>query len=181
MMEAIRGLPAGGLDQRNQAGPLYFRGRPGRGHPGQGWTIDPEDCYITLDFSESDDTVPGGLNMSRATVMAAGITGVLNNLDPTLPQNGGAFSRIRIVMREGSVVGPAAHPTCASMATTTVADRVINVVQSCFAQIGREIGMAEGSLGMPASSAVISGVGPAAQGGPLYQSTDHRRHGRSGH
>jgi N-methylhydantoinase B len=98
--------------------------------------------------------------MSRATVMAAGITGILNNLDPTLPNNGGAFERIRFIMREGCVVGPAQHPHCASMATTTVADRVVNVVQSCFAQLGEKMGMAEGALGMPASSAVISGTDP---------------------
>ncbi len=120
--------------------------------------VDPADGYITLDFSESDPCVPGGLNMSEATVRAAGAAGVLNNLDPTIPHNDGAFGRIRFVMSENSVVGSAKHPICASMATTNVADRVVNTVQSCFAQLGEEMGMAEGGLGMPAASSVISGV-----------------------
>ena len=52
------------------------------------------------------------------------------------------------------------------MATTTVADRVINVVQSCFAKLGGKTGMAEGALGMPASCSVISGVDPRRGGAP---------------
>ncbi|MEW6264776.1 MAG: hydantoinase B/oxoprolinase family protein [Thermodesulfobacteriota bacterium] len=165
MMEAIRRLPEGIWTNETRLDPFIFVADRGLGIRVR-MTVNPTEGRITLDFSESDDAVPGGLNMSRATVIAAGITGVLNVLDPTLPKNGGAFSRIEFIMREGSVVGPAQHPSCASMATTTVADRVVNVVQSCFAQIGEEIGMAEGALGMPASSSVISGTDRRRGGAP---------------
>jgi N-methylhydantoinase B len=165
MVEAIRQLPGGVWANETRLDPFIFVADQGiRVHLKM--TVEPEEGFITLDFSESDDVVPGGLNMSRATVMAAGITGILNILDPTLPKNGGAFSRIKFIMRQGSVVGPAQHPTCASMATTTVADRVVNVVQSCFAQMGRDLGMAEGALGMPASSSVISGTDRRRQNAP---------------
>ncbi len=159
MTDAIAGLPKGTWVHETKLDPFPFVADNGITVRLK-MTIDPDVGTITLDFTDSDDRVSGGLNMSRATVMAAGITGVLNNLDPTLPNNGGAFDRIRFVMREGSVVGPAEHPHCCSMATTTVADRVVNVVQSCFAKLGNNRGMAEGALGMPASSAVISGTDP---------------------
>jgi N-methylhydantoinase B len=165
MIEAIRALPKGTWLNENRLDPFPLVADEGI-RIRLRMTIDPDEGVITLDFTESDDAVPGGLNMSEATVLAAGITGVLNNLDPTLPQNDGAFSRIRFVTRENCVVGPAEHPTCASMATTTVADRVINVVQSCFAQLGGKTGMAEGALGMPAACSVISGTDPRRGGAP---------------
>jgi N-methylhydantoinase B len=165
MVEAIRELPAGTWRNETRLDPFPLVAAEGIGIRVT-MTIDPEEGFITLDFTESDDAVPGGLNMSEATVRAAGITGVLNNLDPTLPQNDGALSRIRFLTRENCVVGPVRHPACASMATTTVADRVINVVQSCFAKLGGKIGMAEGALGMPASCSVISGVDPRRGGAP---------------
>ena len=43
------------------------------------------------------------------------------------------------------------------MATTNVADRLVNLVQSAFAQISDGSGLAEGGLGMGAGMAVISG------------------------
>jgi N-methylhydantoinase B len=120
--------------------------------------IDPDEGYITLDFTDNIDCVQGGMNMDEATVSACAISGVLNNLDPTLPHNGGAFSRIKLKLREGCVVGHPKHPVSASMATTNVADRLLNMVQSCFAKLGKDMGMADGSLGMPASASVVSGT-----------------------
>ncbi len=165
MVDAIRALPGGTWYNETRLDPFPLVAEEGIQIELE-MTIDPEEGFITLDFTGSDDAVPGGLNMSQATVLAAGITGVLNNLDPSLPQNDGAFSRIRFVTRENCVVGPVKHPACASMATTTVADRVINVVQSCFAQLGAQTGMAEGALGMPASCSVISGTDPRRDGAP---------------
>jgi len=49
-------------------------------------------------------------------------------------------------------------PTCASVATTNIADRMVNLVQSMFAQLGEDKGMAEGAHGMPASVSVTSGI-----------------------
>ncbi len=120
-------------------------------------TIAPEESYIELDFTESDDCVPGGLNMDEATVRAAGIIGLLNNLDPTIPHNDGAFSCVKFKLREGCAIGIPILPTCASVATSPSVHRPINAVQSIFAQLGKNKGMAEGALAMPASISVISG------------------------
>jgi N-methylhydantoinase B len=165
MIDAIRQLPKGVFENETKLDPFPFVADNGVNIKVK-MTIDPDEAFITLDFTKSDDTVPGGLNMSEATVRAAGITGVLNNMDSTMPQNEGAFSRIKFVMRDNCVVGPAKHPACASMATTTVADRVINVVQACFAKVGSGLGMAEGALGMPASCSVISGTDQRRGGAP---------------
>ena len=101
--------------------------------------IDPKEAYITLDFTGNIDCIPFGLNMSQSTVMACAVAGVLNNLDPTLPHNWGSFSRIIIKMRDGSVIGQAKHPISASIATTNLADRVINVVQACFGKVRKDL------------------------------------------
>ena len=157
MTDAIKTLPAGTWEHETRHDPLPFvapDGIPIRVK----MTVDPVEAYITLDFTGNIDSLPCGMNMSESTVMACGVAGVLNNLDPTLPHNWGAFSRIIVKMREGSVVGKTKHPGCASMATTNVADRVINVVQSCFAKLGKEKGMADGALGMPAAAASVFGV-----------------------
>ena len=121
-------------------------------------TIDPDEGYIILDFTESDDCVPGGYNMSEGSIIPASSTGVLNNLDPTIPHNEGVFSRIKLKLREGCVAGIPIMPTCASVATTNIADRMVNLVQSMFAQLGEDKGMAEGAHGMPASVSVTSGI-----------------------
>ncbi|MDD5493340.1 MAG: hydantoinase B/oxoprolinase family protein [Dehalococcoidia bacterium] len=156
MIEAIRLLPAGTWENETRHDPLPFvapDGVPIRVK----LTINPMEGYITLDFTDNIDCIPFGLNMSEATVMASAVSGVLNNLDPTLPHNWGAFSRIIIKVREGSVVGQARHPLSASMATTNLADRVINVVQACFGKVSKELGLAEGAY-MPAAAGSVFGI-----------------------
>lgn len=156
MIEAIKALPKGTWENETKHDPLPFvapDGIPVRVR----MTIDPDEAYITLDFTDNIDCMPFGFNMSEATVMACAVAGVLNNLDPTLPHNWGAFSRVIIKMREGSVIGQAKHPVSASMATTNLADRVINVVQSCFAKVRKDLGMADGAL-MPAAAGSVFGV-----------------------
>ena len=121
-------------------------------------TIDPDQGYIELDFSESDDLVSGGFNLSKGSIMPAACTGVLNNLDHTIPHNEGAFSCIRFKFRKGSVAADQEVPTCTSVSTTNLADRMVNLVQSVFGEFGEDRGIAEGALGMPASYSVISGT-----------------------
>jgi N-methylhydantoinase B len=70
------------------------------------------------------------------------------------------------------------------MATTNVGDRIVNAVQTAFAQLGPGYGNAEGAMGMGAGAAVISGHdwrrnGPyinqewmIANGGPGTPTTD---------
>ena len=156
MIEAIRQLPAGTWVNETRHDPLPIVAQEGIPISVK-MTIDPVEAYITLDFTDNIDSLPCGMNMSEATVMACGVSGVLNNLDPTLPHNWGAFSRIIIKTREGCVIGQARHPISASMATTNLADRVINVVQSCFGKVRKDLGLADGAF-MPAAASSVFGV-----------------------
>jgi len=165
MIAAIQKLPAGTWENDSVHDPVPFVAPEGI-RVRVKMTIDPDEGFISLDFTGSDDWVPGGLNMSEANTRAAGFTGVMNNLVADIPKNDGAVSRIKIITREGSVVGSVKHPVCASMCTTNVADRVIVAVQSTFAKVGAEMGMAEGAVGMPASAAVISGTDWRRGGAP---------------
>src|SRR6202035_1882508 len=54
-----------------------------------------------------------------------------------------------------------------SMATTHVADRLVNMIQAAFTQLGDGYGLAEGGLSMPPCLAGISGRDPRA-GGAAY-------------
>jgi len=120
-------------------------------------TIDPDEGYITVDLRNNIDCVEGGLNESKTCAINNAITGVLNCLDPTLPHNDGSIGRIKVLIRENCVVGEAKHPTCCSVATTNVADRIINVVQATLSKVQEKMGVAEGSPGQPVAAAVISG------------------------
>ena len=119
--------------------------------------IDPDEGYINVDLRDNIDNVPGGFNLSAATVRASTLIGILHNIDPTIPHNEGAFSRIKIKAREGSVVGIPKYPAGTGLATTNVADRLTSLVDSIFAQLGYSHGIAEGSTGLP-SCPVISGT-----------------------
>ncbi|UOM35475.1 hydantoinase B/oxoprolinase family protein [Acuticoccus sp. I52.16.1] len=119
--------------------------------------IDPDDATIELDLRDNVDNVDCGFNESEACVTASTFSGVFNGIDPTVPRNSGSFRRIRLLLRDGSVAGRPAFPHSCSLATTNVADRLINITQSSFAQIGDGWGLAEGGVGMGAGFAVVSG------------------------
>ncbi|MBN9624228.1 MAG: hydantoinase B/oxoprolinase family protein, partial [Actinobacteria bacterium] len=61
-------------------------------------------------------------------------------------------------LRENCVAGIPVHPYSCSVATTNVADRVVNVVQRVLAECGGGIGIAEGGLGRGPGTGVISGL-----------------------
>lgn len=119
----------------------------------------PEDGMIDIDLRDNVDNVDCGLNMSEAAVLSSACSGVFNSIDSTIPRNSGSFRRIAIAMREGSAVGKPRFPHSCSATTTNLADRLVNVVQSAFAQIGEGFGLAEGGVGLGAGIASISGRG----------------------
>jgi N-methylhydantoinase B len=86
----------------------------------------------------------------------------LNGLEPDIPRNAGSFRRIRILIREGCLVGKPKFPASCSLATTNIADRLINLIQGLFATLGEGFGLAHGGTGM---SAVVSGTDFRHQGG----------------
>jgi N-methylhydantoinase B len=120
--------------------------------------IDPTEKRITVDLRDNPDCVPGGLNLSEATATSGAIIGVFNAVPEDVPRNAGAFRRITVLLRENCVVGIPLEPTCTSLATTNVLERVINPVQRAFSQLGLGHGLAEGGGAVGAGFAVISGV-----------------------
>jgi N-methylhydantoinase B len=95
------------------------------------------------------------------------MVGVFNSLPQSVPANAGSFRRIEVVLRENCVVGIPRHPTCTSVATTNLADRVTNAVQRALAQIDAGTGMAEGGAGIPPASGVLSGFDPRHDDAPF--------------
>ena len=119
--------------------------------------VDTDTQMIEVDLRDNPDCVPAGLNLTRATANSAVFTGILNNIDPTVPHNAGSFRRISVHLRDNCVVGIPLHPVCCSVATTNVADRLVNITQAAFAGMGDDFGVAEGGTGMGPGYAVISG------------------------
>ena len=119
--------------------------------------IDPDAAMVELDLRDNIDNLDCGLNESEACVGASTFAGIFNSIDPTVPRNSGSFRRVTLLLRDGSVAGRPQFPHSCSVATTNVADRLINIVQSAVAEIGDGFGLAEGGIGMGAYAAVISG------------------------
>lgn len=156
MMRAEIGrLPAGTWTVETAHDPLPFApdGIPVRATV----AVDPVAARVTVDLRDNVDNVPGGLNLSAATTLAASYAGVFNNVRSDVPRNAGSLSRIEVIMRDGGVVGVPRPGVGTSVATTNVCDRLLNAVQSAFARAGRPYGMAEGACGGPPSFSVISG------------------------
>jgi N-methylhydantoinase B len=129
--------------------------------------VDPEQGFMTVDLRNNRDNIPCGLNLSEATTIGGVLTGIFYSLDPTIPHNDGAFSRIRIKMREGAVVGKPKFPVGTSVCTTNICDRLISLVQSTMAKIGPGHGVAEGNSCMGAASPVVSGTDWRRGGAPF--------------
>jgi N-methylhydantoinase B len=120
--------------------------------------IDAEAARVRIDLRENPDCVPAGLNLTRATATNMAIAGLFNNLDSEIPHNAGSFRRVEVLLRENCVVGIPRHPTSASMATTNVADRLVNLSQASLEGAGEEYGVAEGGTGMGPGLGVVSGT-----------------------
>ena len=120
-------------------------------------TIDPGEAMIDIDLRDNIDCVPAGFNESRTCAISSVIIGVFNQLPRPVPHNEGSFRRIRVHLRENCVAGIPLHPTCCSVATTNVADRLINITQAAFADLGEGYGLAEGAVGSGPGFGVISG------------------------
>jgi N-methylhydantoinase B len=127
-------------------------------------TVDSKAARIGVDMTDNIDCLPVGVNLSHACARTAAMVGVFNSLPQSVPANAGSFRRIDVVLRENCVVGIPRHPTCTSVATTNLADRVTNAVQRALAEIDARTGMAEGGAGIPPASGVISGRDPRHDG-----------------
>ncbi len=120
--------------------------------------VDADAGLVEVDLRDNPDCVPAGVNLSQATAINGALSGLLNNLDPSIPHNSGSFRRAKVLLRENCVVGIPTHPTCCSVATTNVQCTVTNVTQAAFEAAGPNHGVAEGGAGQGLGFAVISGT-----------------------
>jgi len=159
MIAAIRRTAAGRTTRTSIHDP--FPGTPADGVPITVTVeVKPDIAEIEVDLRDNPDCLPCGLNLSEACARTAAMVGVFNSLDHSVPKNAGAFRRLTIHLREGCIVGIPKHPTSCSVATTNIADRVANAVQSAIADIADGIGLAECGAVIPPAVGVISGVDP---------------------
>lgn len=128
--------------------------------------IDPDEAFVDVDITDNIDDVACGFNVSEACARAAVVAGVFNVIDSSVPRNSGAFQRIRVKLREGSICGGPTFPRSCSVATTNVSARLVNLTQAAFAQLGESWGLAEGGVGMGAGCAVVSGNDARLDGAP---------------
>ncbi|PSJ62642.1 hydantoinase B/oxoprolinase family protein [Kumtagia ephedrae] len=128
--------------------------------------VDPEKGEIVVDARDNIDNVAGGLNLSENTATGSCRIGVFNNLDESVPHNEGAKSQIKVLLREGSVVGKPKYPVGTSVATTNVNDRLMIAGNCVFAEMGAPHGQAESGNHLPAGVGVISGHDPFKNGKP---------------
>ena len=119
---------------------------------------DPANGFVTVDARDNMDCVKGGINLSEACATASCRIGVFYNLDANIPHNEGSSSRIKVLLRDGCVVGRPTYPVGTSVATTNVNARLITAVSSCFSQMGDNRGMGEFAYSQSSGEAVISGL-----------------------
>ena len=119
--------------------------------------IDPDEGRVTIDLRDNIDCLDCGLNESEACAINNVVAGLFNCLGPEIPHNGGSFRRVDVLLRDDCVVGRPSFPHSTSMATTNVADRLVNITHSAMARLGDGYGLAEGGSAMGSGGAVISG------------------------
>lgn len=129
--------------------------------------IDPDQGRIHVDLSDNPPCVDVGLNTSLGAATSAVVGAIFNALDKDIPRNAGSFRRLSFTYAENSVVGAPVFPHSCSMGTTNVSERLVNITQSAFAQLGDGHGLSEGGTGLGAGMAVISGRDARRGGAPF--------------
>ena len=132
----------------------------------------PSEAMIDVDLRDNPPCVDCGLNTSRAAATSAVVGAIFNSLDKDIPRNAGSFRRLRFKYAENSVVASPVFPHSCSTATTNVSERLVNITQSAFAQLGDGHGLAEGGTGLGAGMAVLSGKDHRRNDAPLRQPHD---------
>lgn len=155
MKHAIASLPKAKLHNRNMHDP--FDPFLPNGIPIQvDIEVKPEDGVIEVDLTDNPANLDNGLNLTEATTMACVFAGIFNAMRADVPKNSGAFRRVNVKLADGCVVGRPKFPHSCSVATTNLADRLVNMVGSAFSQLEGE-GLAEGATGVGVGYAVLSG------------------------
>lgn len=165
-VDAIRKLPAGTVSKEI----LYdseFEALPDGIPIRATLTVDPEEATVTVDLTDNVDNLPLGINLTESTVTAACMTAVLNILGPDVPRCTGSFKRVQLLLRDGCAIGRPKFPAATSAATTNLCHALVPHIQSMFAELDPQLGTAYGTIGMPGSCAVISGLDQRNGGQPF--------------
>ena len=161
MVTALRGIPEGMVTRTSIHDPL-----PGMDVQGIPIRVDVkvlrDQSMIEVDLRHNSDCLPIGLNLSESCARTSAMVGIFNSIDHSVPKNAGSFRRIVVHLRENCITGIPIHPTSCSAATTNIADRVANAVQSAMAGLGDGYGLAECGGVIPAGGGVVSGVNPVS-------------------
>jgi N-methylhydantoinase B len=136
--------------------------------------VDPAAGKVVVDLRDNPDCTPTGLNLTESTSKNSATTAILMVLNsdpatraPTVPNNSGTYRRIEVLVRENCVIGIPRHPASASVATNTVADRVVGMIIAGMASMQEGIGAGEPCFGQPPWTGVVSGQ-DARRGGADY-------------
>ena len=165
MISAIKEMPYGEITTESAHDP--FPGVPDGIPVRASVKVDPDQARIDIDLHDNVDCQPCGLNLSEATSRTAAMIGVFNGIDHSVPKNAGSFRRLRVHLRENCAVGIPRHPASCSVATTGLADRLVNAIQRGLAELQEGLGLAEQGVAIPAQCAVISGFDPRADNRPF--------------
>ena len=136
--------------------------------------IDPDNAMIHVDLSDNPPCVPVGLNTSVGAATSAVVGAIFNALEKDLPRNEGSFRRLRFTYAEESVVAAPKFPHSCSVATTNVSERLVNITQSAFAQLGDGHGLSEGGTGLGAGMPSGIDSAQAAIGARLSEMAEER-------
>ena len=166
MISAIADLPPGRMISKSVHD--AFPGTPAEGIEVTAQvTVDTQAARISVDLTDNPDCMPCGFNLSEACARTAAMVGIFNGLAMNVPTNAGSFRRIDIDLRENCVVGVPRFPTSCSLATTNVADRVTNAVQTAIAGLGEGYGMAEVGAIFSSAAANVFGYDPRHDNRPF--------------
>lgn len=156
MRDTIGRMPAGvaeGTGMHDPVGDLVPDGVPVNVRV----EILPDEGRVIVDLRDNMDCVDGGINESETCAINNSMTGVLNCLDPNVPRNAGSFRCIEVLLRDNCIVGRPSFPHSTSVATTNVGERLVMTTQRIIAERWPGEGQAEGSSGLGAGFAVVSG------------------------
>lgn len=157
MVDTLAELPEGEVSKITSHDP--FPGTPSEGIPIKVRVkVDPDQSKVVVDLTDNMDCLPCGLNLSEACARTSAMIGIFNSIDHNIPKNSGSFRRIEVMLRQGCIVGIPDHPFSCSVATTNIADRVANGVQTALAELGEGVGMAEAGAVIAPNAGVVSGV-----------------------
>jgi len=120
-------------------------------------TVTPHEDSITIDFTGTDDQVPGPVNASRLLTMSCVLYVLKAMLDPDLASNAGLLDPVRIVTRRGTLVD-AERPAAVGMCTSITSQRVCDALLGAFNQLRPDQAVAASTGSM--NALIVGGVHP---------------------